>query len=299
MEKTALQSRLCALKRTLGSSGGSLRLAGQVMQLEGLDPALGEALARRWGAFYADGAARRPRYTVRVVVDEGGGWLKQRSGTEPYRLEALGDAGHRVYASYHFALCAGATPGFWRLALTRQDREPPQRVVENAMRFLTAYLALECGGFAMHGAAVLREGRVHIFAGPSGSGKTTAVGLTAGARSLGDDFAMVLPLDDGWGAPALPFDNSERAMREPPAGLHPVAGIWRLHHAPEGRIDYPPRNLAVASLLGCAAFPWALPEQAPLLLERAGAFVSTGRFGHLHFSRTTDLWKELLCEAAG
>lgn len=297
VEKNALHSRLCALAQPLGEVSGALRIAGRRIRLEGLDSGLVEELQQRWGSFFQAPGGDDARYVVRVVVDRQAGWLEQASGTERYRLEALCDASHRVYASYHFALCPLSATGHWKLAVTRQDREPVQRVVENAVRFLTAHLALECGGFAMHGAGILRDGRVHIFAGPSRSGKTTAVGLTDGAVSLGDDFAMVLPLDEGWGAPALPFDNSEQTGDQPAVGLNPVAGIWRLHHAAEGRIEYPPRKMAIASLLGCTAFPWALPEQAPVLLERARAFVSTGRFGHLHFSKTTDLWNELLCGA--
>ena len=82
----------------------------------------------------------------------------------------------------------------------------------------------------------------------------------APALSLGDDFGLVLPTDDGWYAPGLPFDNSERAAQDPPVGLFPVAGIWRLYQAERTYVDRPSRGRAVASLMGCVAFPWTMPS---------------------------------------
>jgi hypothetical protein len=230
---------------------------------------------------------------LRLFQDRAAGWLKSEQPVELYRLEAINDTSRRVIVSYHFAMCAEGDPRVWRLAIADQDREPLGRVVENGVRYMVARLAIERGGFAMHGAGVLRDGLAYLFAGPSRSGKTTAVALAAPAVSLGDDFALVVPLDGEWRAPAVPFDNSERVDNRPTSGLHEVAGIWRLHQATEMRIEKPIPSLAVASLLGCTAFSWALPELSGVLLEQVRAFVLEGRFAHLHFSRGGDLWREL------
>jgi hypothetical protein len=209
-------------------------------------------------------------------------------------MEAVNDTAHRVILSYHFALCAEDDPTIWRVAVADQSSEPMERVVDNATRYVVARLAIESGGFALHGAAVLRDGRAYLFAGPSRSGKSTAVALAAPALSMGDDFAVILADPDGWTAPALPFDNSERIEHQPPRGLHPVAGIWRLHQSAITRLEHPADSLAVASLMGCTAFAWALPEFSGDLLEQVKRFVLDGRFAHLHFSRDADLWAALL-----
>ena len=59
-------------------------------------------------------------------------------------------------------------------------------------------------------------------------------------------MALLRPGPRGWIAPALPFDNAERVDHEPPRGLFPVAGVWRVViGCPES-----PRGLAGASLHG-------------------------------------------------
>ena len=52
--------------------------------------------------------------------------------------------------------------------------------------------------------------------------------------------------------------------------------------------------MAVASLIGCAAFPWAMPEQAGRLLAHARRFVDESRFRMLLFSKDERLWAQLL-----
>jgi hypothetical protein len=117
--------------------------------------------------------------------------------------------------------------------------------------------------------------------------------VLAPAKSLGDDFGLVLPDRGGWSAPAVPFDNSERVEHEPPAGLIPVAGIWRLYQATETRVESPPCGRAVASLTGCTAFPWAMPELSQRLLEHVERFVTDASFHHLHFTEDAALWMHL------
>jgi hypothetical protein len=118
--------------------------------------------------------------------------------------------------------------------------------------------------------------------------------LSSPAVSLGDDFGLVLPTSAGWGAPALPFDNAERVAEVPRSGLVPVAGIWRLFQDDAPRVEAPPRALAVASLMSCVAFPWAMPETADRLLAQVGAFVAGGRFAHLFFSKDPGFWTHLV-----
>ena len=105
---------------------------------------------------------------------------------------------------------------------------------------------------------------------------------------------MVLPVGDAWVAPALPFDNSECIEIPPPAGLFPVAGVWRLHQSDAVRLEHPPHRVAVASLLGCAAFPWTMPENSGRLLEQVERFVATGGFHHLHFTDDPGFWTHLV-----
>jgi hypothetical protein len=295
MEMTDLElhARLRALDRPRGQAVRSLIIGESTVRIEGLDEDLARALDRRWGAFLSEPAGEQADYSMRIFHAGSEGWLQQARRAEHYRMEAVNDTDHRVIVSYHFALCAEDDPRIWRVGVADQSREPLERVLDNATRYIVARLAIDAGGFAMHGAAVLRQGRAYLFAGPSRSGKSTAVALAAPAVSMGDDFALVTRGPHGWTAPALPFDNSERIEHTPPRGLHAVAGIWRLHQSAITRLERPVASLAVASLMGCTAFAWALPELSGDLLEQAKQFVLNGKFAHLHFARNADLWAAL------
>ena len=92
----------------------------------------------------------------------------------------------------------------------------------------------------------------------------------------------------------MPFDNAESAKHEPREGEFPVACVLRLHQATRDRIERPSDVLAAASLLGCAAFPWALPELADRLLDQINRFIAAGGFAHLHFRKHPDFWTQIL-----
>jgi len=297
MSGTETYDRLRALDRTLGEERRTLVVGDRRIRIEGLDRELAHDLDRRWGGFLErEGAAD---LTLRVFRSISGGWLDPWKPGESYRIEARGAAAGRVVVSYHFALCADSEPAAWRVAIQPQEKEPLERLFENAMRYLVARLGVEAGGFALHAAGLLHQERAWLFAGPSRSGKTTAVALSAPAVSLGDDFALVLPGDGDWCAPALPFDNAERARPDPPRGTFPLAGIWRLRKSDVTRTERPPERLALASLMNCVAFPWALPEFSEVLLDNLQRYLDQGCFANLHFSRDADLWSVLLDERSG
>lgn len=295
MDALELHGRLYGANRSFGDSRRWLVLGHHGILIEGLDDELCATLERRWGGFLRRTAAGPPRATVRVFRAGPDLWLAAPQHCEVYRIEALNDPARRLVVSYHFGIGAEAgPPPSWRIGITDQPDEPLERILENALRFVAAHLAVDEGGFAMHAAGVARDGRAFLFAGPSGAGKSTAVRLAAPATGLGDDFGLVVPTERGWMAPALPFDNAERIVHRPPGGPFSVAGIWRLYQASETRVEEPRADLAVASLMGCIAFPWAMPERSERLLEHAGRYVREGRYRHLYFTRETDLWPHLI-----
>ena len=296
MDHPESSERVRSLRHPRGDSWRALSVGDWTVRIEGLDSDLARQLDRRWGAFLSREDVAGPTRTVQVFDAGESGWLELTRPGEPYRMEALGPRGDVVVVSYHFALAGQSAPHGWRVGISESADEPTQRVLDNVMRFVVARLALDHGGFALHAAATFYEGRAFLFAGPSGAGKTTAVRLSAPAVSIGDDFALVVPGGDRWYAPALPFDNSERVAGQPPRGLLPAAGVWRLYKSQQTRVETPSRGLAAASLMGCAAFPWAVPEQAGALLEHVRGFVADAHFAHLHFEKRAPLLETLLSD---
>lgn len=290
------RARLHRLDRSAGTAARDLAIGSDTIRFLGLTDELAAVLDARWGGFLAAEGSAEARVVVRMVRGDGTGWLPRWRPGENYRLEADATAGPLVVRSYHFALVPEDT-GAWRLAVEEQSDEPVGRILDNAARYLVARLAVERGGLAVHGAGLRYGGRAWILAGPSGAGKTTATRLSAHAESLGDDFAVALPFEGGWAAPALPFDNREVAPRDPVRGLTPLAGLWRLYQAEHHRVERPSGVMAQASLLACAAFPWALPDLAQRAGESVAAIAASGLFGHLHFARDPGFWAVLSDEA--
>lgn len=295
MVASELHARLHTADRTVGGVTRTLVLAGWSLRLDGLDEELAERLERRWGGFLHRRAEPAPRYLLRVLRGGRARWLDDPAPGGLYRLEALREAGRLLIASQHFALAPEPQDRVWRVALSENAEEPAERILDNVARILAARLALESGGFALHAAGVERDGRAYLFAGKSRSGKSTAARLAAPARSLGDDFGLVLPGAgaDDWLTAAMPFDNSACVTDPPVAGLLPVVGVWRLYQATAGRVERPRGAEAVASLMACAAFPWVLPDLAEVLLDHVRRFVASGRFAHLYFTREGPIGHQL------
>jgi len=291
-----VRARLARLDRSVGSAERDLTIGTDTIRFQGLSDEFAATLDARFRGFVVPSGSTAARILVRTVRGDGSGWLPRWRPGDTYRLEADTVAGPLVVRSYHFALVPEVS-GAWRLAIEDLSVEPLGRVFDNATRYLVARLAVERGGLALHGAGLLRGRDAFIFAGPSGAGKSTAIRLSLPAMSLGDDFAVVLPHAGGWAVPALPFDNAEIAPEDPPRGLFPLAGVWRLFQAARHRVERPSGVLAQASLLACAAFPWALPDLADRTGEAVAALAASGLYGHLHFAPDPGFWPLLADEA--
>ena len=256
------------------------------MGFDGLDPALAHALDGRWGPFVEAGAAAG--LAVHVGEAAPGATLAPWERGERYRMEAVPGPGIPAVRSYGFVL-APAGPGAFALDLLRESEERADRRMDNAARLLVTRLALEAGGFAVHGAAVLEEGRARVLAGPSRAGKTSAV-TSLGWPSLGDDFAVLVPAGKRrWVAVATPFDNREAVSPTAPTGTWPIAAVWRLEQGAQGALRPLGTAAAAAMLSACAAFPWALPDLADALVTATVRCAGEVDCGVLTFAPDTDL----------
>jgi len=258
------------------------------LRFEGLDAGLARVLDARWGGFVAPSGERLPTARVLIRTTSEDLWLPAAAPGEGYRIEATLGGGQVLVRSYAFALEASGA-GAWTLALAQVASEPRGRTMDNAARWLVARLAAQDGGVALHGAGVAASGNAWVFAGPSRSGKSTAARMMDPAAPLGDDFAVIVPSKGGWGVPAVPFDNSESAPPDPVRGVVPLGGVLRVFQANKTRIERPASPLAEASLLACAAFPWALPDHRDAIEAAIDRLIASGKFAHLHFTLDTPL----------
>lgn len=272
-----------------GTRAADLLVGDRRLRIEGLDPAREALLRDRWGPFL-DAAAGAADWTLRLLDAGEGPWLPDPRPGDRYRVEAAGKGSQAV--SYGFSVWTGPH-GRRVAAIRRGGGEPEGRLLDNAVRLTVLRCAVEAGGLALHAAGVLRAGRADVLAGPSRAGKSTAVVLSreAGGASLGDDLALLLPAGDGFAVPALPFDNSEAVREAPAPGPYPLRAVWRLRQAPYHAARLREGPVAVAELVGCAAFAWALPDLAERTARAAARVVAAGRFGELEFRPDPGFWR--------
>lgn len=290
--------RFHASDRACGEHARELAVGDRAFRFEGLSADQAAALERFWGPYFTPDSGLPVDRTIRVSDGGPGFWLAEPQAGELYRIEPRVTPSGVIALSYAFALGPGPD-GSWRLALDTEAVEPAPQSLENATRVMAARMAVERGGFAMHSAGVLRDGKAWLFTGPSGAGKSTAVRLSAPAVSLGDDFGLVLPSPDGWVTPPLPFDNAHAITERPEGSSFPVAGIWKLFKADEPRVERLTGLAAVTSLSTCSALSWVMPDLAGAVLEQIGRFCEESHFGHLHFGLDADFWGPLSAAAGG
>jgi hypothetical protein len=110
--------------------------------------------------------------------------------------------------------------------------------IDAVLRIVHTLVLAKQGGFLLHSASAIRNGKAFLFAGVSGAGKTTISRLApADATLLTDEISYVRkqPNDDGYVAFGTPFTGELAKLGENASA--PVAALYLLAQGPENRID--------------------------------------------------------------
>lgn len=102
--------------------------------------------------------------------------------------------------------------------------------LDGMLRILHSIMLATRGGFLLHSASVMRNGRSFLFFGPSGAGKTTLARLAPfDAKVLSDEISYVRPDKQTFFAFGTPFSGE---LAEP--GENVSAPISALYHLVQG-----------------------------------------------------------------
>jgi len=116
----------------------------------------------------------------------------------------------------------------------RQSANPYS--IDGVLRILHSLFLAREGGFLVHAASAVRNGRAFLFAGVSGAGKTTLSRLAPpDAEVLTDEISYVRPTADGYEAFGTPFAGELARIG---ANLRaPLAALYLLVQGPENRVE--------------------------------------------------------------
>ena len=273
-----------------GPGSARFEIAGIAVEFHGLPDDLRAAMGVAYGPFLGPPTgAGRPlqvemlKAPLDYFVPPG---FAQRQ--EYYRMPTALDG--RIFRAVSYRL------GSWvdldalrgQIALGSGELDPAPRAIENFLRSSVAWLALDAGGFFLHGASIVREGRGHLFYGPSGAGKSTLSAMNTEGRVISDDLTLVLRRPDGLVACGGPFRGTYR-HGDPVVGTFPVAGFHRLRKDDRTFVA-PDDGGCFADLFGNLPF---VVDQVPRhgwLMDTVRETVRGARFNYLHFRKDAPFW---------
>ncbi len=116
----------------------------------------------------------------------------------------------------------------------RQSANPYS--IDAVLRIVHTLVLARQGGFLLHSASAVRNGKAFLFAGVSGAGKTTISRLApVDVTLLTDEISYVRKQDDGYVAFGTPFTGELAKLGENTSA--PVASLYLLAQGPENRIE--------------------------------------------------------------
>ena len=175
-----------------------------------------------------------------------------------------------------------------RTGTIRQTANPYS--IDAVLRIVHTLVLARQGGFLMHAASAIRNGKAFLFAGVSGAGKTTISRLAPpDATLLTDEISYVRQQGADYVAYGTPFTGELAKLGENVSA--PVAGLYLLAQGPENRIDLIAPADAARGLLANTLFFAEDEELVHSIFHSAFEFVSRVPVSRLTFVPESRVWE--------
>jgi hypothetical protein len=172
----------------------------------------------------------------------------------------------------------------------RQNANPYS--LDSVLRILHSLILAERGGFLLHAASAICDGRAYLFSGVSGAGKTTMTRLApADITLLTDEISYVRPNADGYSAFGTPFAGELARAGENCTA--PVSALFFLEKGPENRVHELSSAEAVRRLMRNILFFAEDRGLVEKLLATACEFVRRVPIRRLTFYPDARVWDEV------
>lgn len=267
-------------------------LSGLSVVLEGLDGELAEQMDQRFQAYLRDAGEFSSPLRIKVHADSVDYYVRPDLGEIHegyYRLRIVHEEGLIRMVAYSVAAWLDLRSLRGAVAFGTGDFDPRWRAMENVCRVVVAWMAVEHGGFLIHGASIVRRGKACIFFGKSASGKSTLCSMSSEGEVVSDDLTLVLPGPGGPRVVGTPFRGTYR-RGSPVVGSFPLAGMFRLVQGSATRVVEMDPVQAFAEYLANLPFVNDALHAYPGLMERLESAVEGIPIRSLHFTRHPDFW---------
>jgi hypothetical protein len=168
-------------------------------------------------------------------------------------------------------------------------QSPNPYSIDSVLRIVHTLVLAREGGFLLHAASAIRNGRAFLFSGVSGAGKTTISRLIpSDASLLTDEISYIRAGSDGYRACGTPFAGELARVGENQSAQ--IAGLFFLAKGEENRIETIPSAEAVRSLLRNILFFAEDAELVNLVFRSACDFVEQVPVQRLTFVPDQRVW---------
>jgi hypothetical protein len=162
--------------------------------------------------------------------------------------------------------------------------------IDAVLRIVHTLVLAKQGGFLLHSASAIRNGKGFLFAGVSGAGKTTISRLAPpDVTLLTDEISYVRKQGDGYTAFGTPFTGELAKLGENVSA--PVSAVYLLAQGRENRIDAVAPAEATRSLLANVLFFAKDEELVRSVFHSAFEFVSRVPVARLTFVPDARVWE--------
>ena len=170
----------------------------------------------------------------------------------------------------------------------RQSANPYS--IDSVLRIVHTLALAREGGFLLHAASAIRNGKAFLFAGVSGAGKTTISRLApSDATLLTDEISYVRKQDDSYIAFGTPFTGELAKLGENTSAK--IAALYLLAQGPRNRIEPVSSGEATRSLLANVLFFAEDPVLVQMTFHSAFEFVSRVPVSRLTFVPDSKVWE--------
>lgn len=162
--------------------------------------------------------------------------------------------------------------------------------IDAVLRIVHTLVLAKQGGFLLHSASAIRNGKAYLFAGVSEAGKTTISRLAPrDVTLLTDEISYVRRQGTGYVAFGTPFTGELAKLGENVSA--PIAALYFLGKGSENHIDPIPPGAAARSLLANLLFFAKEEELVQASFHAAFEFVSRIPVSRLTFVPDARVWE--------
>ena len=254
----------------------TVEIGGMPILLHTEDDSFRQLLARRYAGFVDSAAPARFEFDIELTTPS------RKAPDEDVRVDRHGGTWRLRRGDFRAQWNPGAGRG-----RIRQTANPYS--IDSVLRIVHTLILAQEGGFLLHSAGAIRNGRAFLFSGVSGAGKTTISRLAPpDVTLLTDEVSYVRRVDGEYHACGTPFAGELARAGENCSA--PIASLFFLKQGPENKIEAISKPEAIRRLMRNILFFADDAELVKKVFQSACEFVDRVPVQRLTFVPDARVW---------